>query len=260
MEHLDKIQGSEGDWWSINCFGGILDLNYTIVEYASTGLAGEPAFIHVNRTYFRKNFVGIWLTDSWGIGVEWTIRNSLIEPYYSGVWLEEFSGSTVIRMIGNIIRPVTDSGWYPWSGIECYSGNPLIAFNTIQGFDTGMLLYYVSSGSFVQKNNILNNFIGIDLEGGSPQILENDIQNNEIGIQCWGADPAIHFNNIEGNWGFGVYNEEPGITIDATDNWWGDSTGPYHPVANPGGLGDPVSDDVDFDPWLTSPYIPSLGI
>ncbi len=38
---------------------------------------------------------------------------------------------------------------------------------------------------------------------------------------------------------------------DAAFNWWGDSTGPYHPVLNPDGLGDEVSDRVIFEPWHT---------
>lgn len=38
--------------------------------------------------------------------------------------------------------------------------------------------------------------------------------------------------------------------VDARWNWWGDSTGPYHPVQNPNGLGDSVSNGVLFAPWL----------
>ena len=45
------------------------------------------------------------------------------------------------------------------------------------------------------------------------------------------------------------------ILVDAESNWWGDATGPYHPTANPGGLGDSVSDYVDFDPWLGGPGV-----
>jgi len=38
--------------------------------------------------------------------------------------------------------------------------------------------------------------------------------------------------------------------IDATLNWWGHSSGPYHSSKNPSGLGDNVTDNVIFDPWL----------
>ena len=38
--------------------------------------------------------------------------------------------------------------------------------------------------------------------------------------------------------------------VDARNNWWGDASGPYHPTLNSGGLGDEVSNNVDFDPWL----------
>lgn len=36
--------------------------------------------------------------------------------------------------------------------------------------------------------------------------------------------------------------------IEATDNWWGDDSGPDNP-ANPGGSGSKVSDDIEFIPW-----------
>ncbi|GAH91661.1 unnamed protein product, partial [marine sediment metagenome] len=43
-------------------------------------------------------------------------------------------------------------------------------------------------------------------------------------------------------------------------NWWGDISGPEYEAAsfedwsNPGGLGDAVSDNVDFIPWLTRDF------
>lgn len=39
--------------------------------------------------------------------------------------------------------------------------------------------------------------------------------------------------------------------FDARENWWGDSTGPYHPNLNPNGLGTEVGNGVVFEPWLT---------
>ncbi|MBM3237777.1 T9SS type A sorting domain-containing protein [Candidatus Poribacteria bacterium] len=80
------------------------------------------------------------------------------------------------------------------------------------------------------------------------------MRENDFGIYCaYQANPAIHFNNIEKNSSYGVYNSDCSVTVDAINNWWGDATGPFHPVNNPGGLGNPVSDCVIFDPWLPSP-------
>lgn len=39
--------------------------------------------------------------------------------------------------------------------------------------------------------------------------------------------------------------------VDARGNLWGDATGPFHPVTNPGGTGNRVSDHVIYAPWLT---------
>jgi len=38
--------------------------------------------------------------------------------------------------------------------------------------------------------------------------------------------------------------------MDATQNWWGNASGPYNESLNPDGMGDEVSDNIDFAPWL----------
>jgi len=71
------------------------------------------------------------------------------------------------------------------------------------------------------------------------------------------ADSTVTFrdNNIVGDtgaasWGFATMAT---VLIDAQENWWGDASGPTHDD-NPGGIGDTVSDSVDYDPWLGSPW------
>ena len=63
------------------------------------------------------------------------------------------------------------------------------------------------------------------------------------------ANPTINENIITGNQ-WGVFNET-GQIVNAVNNWWGSSSGPYHLLLNPDGTGDPVSDRVDFITWLT---------
>jgi len=90
-----------------------------------------------------------------------------------------------------------------------------------------------------------------DEDTSNVEITESTITNiygSGIGIDIFYASLEAHFNNIFGNY-YGV--EKYGIgTADATHNWWGDASGPYHESLNPGGSGDEVSDGVDFEPWL----------
>ena len=72
----------------------------------------------------------------------------------------------------------------------------------------------------------------------------------------------IHYNNIEDNLkdlndpttGYGVYNQDTSIEVDAEDNWWAHETGPYHPIWNDDGEGNQVSNDVDFQPFSDHRY------
>jgi hypothetical protein len=60
---------------------------------------------------------------------------------------------------------------------------------------------------------------------------------------------VIHHNRIHDNhWGL-HYGTHLVKGVNAEYNYWGDTTGPGHIGLNPEGLGDPVSDNVDFDPW-----------
>jgi hypothetical protein len=67
------------------------------------------------------------------------------------------------------------------------------------------------------------------------------------------SSPIISYNNITDNEGYAVRNVDQSFIVLAENNWWGDATGPYNQITNPGGLGDTVSHYVDYDPWMTSP-------
>jgi parallel beta-helix repeat protein len=84
------------------------------------------------------------------------------------------------------------------------------------------------------------------------KITYNVITGNPAGVlnDSWLANTVlveVTCNDIINN-GIGVQNNE-NIIITAEINWWGSTTGAYHPVLNPAGTGDLVSDNVDFSPW-----------
>jgi len=76
----------------------------------------------------------------------------------------------------------------------------------------------------------------------------------DYGVVCYedGATSTLtaHGCDIHDNVSYG-YSTNAAAVQDATGNWWGAASGPYHPTTNPAGTGNEVSDNVDFDPWRT---------
>ncbi len=122
----------------------------------------------------------------------------------------------------------------------------------------GIILSATTTNAFVTIDTCMildYGTIGIALFGDK---LTADIRNCNIGMGVVGvlADESIdaakikvNFNHISGNTDFGVGNENTSITLDATNNWWGDKSGPAH-ASNPDGIGNAVSDKVYYEPWL----------
>lgn len=185
------------------------------------------------------------------------------------------------KIIGNIITNNTAgaNGAYVITCRAC-SLPAIISDNIITNNIGGGIVISHQASVVITNNTISNNtyFGGIYYDGEElggifgntissnegegiyvavPIVIErNTITGNAHGILCDAYDsPTIHNNDIFDNFGYGVSNGIPYITIDAEYNWWGDSTGPYHPDSNPGGLGDSVSDYVDFIPWLYWPGV-----
>ena len=88
--------------------------------------------------------------------------------------------------------------------------------------------------------------------GGTTTITDSTITNAPYGIWVGNGYFTIHNSSIINNSDYGIRNYFSPVTVDAENNWWGSGTGPYHPILNATGLGDTVSDGVDFAPWLTS--------
>lgn len=93
---------------------------------------------------------------------------------------------------------------------------------------------------------------GIKCVASSPLILDNYVDHYLTAIQAESnATPLVSNNSLSCAVVWGLNNLSPGATIDARENWWGGSSGPYNHDGNPGGEGSPVSSDVLFSPWLS---------
>ncbi len=95
----------------------------------------------------------------------------------------------------------------------------------------------------------------------------NKIHDNMIGLQIIPNENIhINLNRINNNSGYGAVSDPywDGTKyvyedLDAINNWWGDSTGPYHPNSNPNGIGNEITDNVTYNPWLEN-YLPNIKI
>lgn len=102
----------------------------------------------------------------------------------------------------------------------------------------------------------------MDGASNNDTFTSNDILNNTatgVTVQPFYVEPSglvFRFNSIAGNGTYGIDNTTSNV-VDALSNWWGDATGPYHPTLNPAGLGNQVSDNVLFDPWLVGAGVPT---
>ena len=94
----------------------------------------------------------------------------------------------------------------------------------------------------VRGTKVLNNGIGIETSPGAG--------GSQLSAGRANLDGGENPNSIAGN-GAGVTVLNGSVTVDATDNWWGSSSGPTHP-ANPGGSGDSATANASVLPFLAS--------
>lgn len=177
-----------------------------------------------------------------------------------GIWID--SGDPIIT--DNVISHNTggDGG-----GIYCgLFTNPRILNNLIEhnsatsGYGSGGGICTIDAHPIIEGNTIRHNEAyaggGIYTFKTYAEIRYNTITNNTAeygdGIRLYQSDATVNYNDIFDN-GYGVSSGFTPELIDVKNNWWGDATGPYH-TSNPGGLGDSVSDYLDFTPWLTKPH------
>ncbi|MCK4614375.1 MAG: right-handed parallel beta-helix repeat-containing protein, partial [Thermoplasmata archaeon] len=175
---------------------------------------------------FTDNYYSVVLQYSSNNTLRW---NTLSRNRYNGIKLEESHDNFIS---GNTIEENEDSG------IKLLSSTG----NTISECfinDNGEEGIYIDSGSY--NTSILKCTISGNAEG----IRIHESFREEI--------YQIHNCTISGNIDWGIYVSWGDKVVNATNNYWGDASGPYHSENNSDGMGDNVTDMVIFEPWLTTP-------
>jgi hypothetical protein len=103
-------------------------------------------------------------------------------------------------------------------------------------------------------------------------VTESTVKDWDYGVVAYdyGAPATVtaNYNQIISNVSYGFVSTFTSGLLDATDNWWGDATGPHDSTGtievppcegdpaehlNADGLGNAVSDGIDYCPWLGGP-------
>jgi hypothetical protein len=102
----------------------------------------------------------------------------------------------------------------------------------------------------------------ITLDNSSPTLKNCLFDSNFYGIIARNTSlPKISNCDFVGSnptSGYGIWNMTSTNTVTAEGCWWNHNTGPRN-TSNPGGLGERVSNYVDFTPWATQLAKPVLG-
>lgn len=209
----------------------------------------------------------LWTTQS-----DLTVTNNYVTACRDGMNLSNVGGLTppvagTSLVSGNRIESVGDSGIQVAIAFEdlTISENVILDADLEGGSGEGIQIGTATEASqFTVINNRIENgdhgLVFESISGSSAQISAsgNRIAGNVVGVIVRSgvtsanlANFHVNENCIESNT-TGASNTIA-TTLDAEDNWWGDASGPFNAVDNPGGAGNSAGSDIDFQPFLTEP-------
>ena len=252
------IEGASWDTTIVEGFGNenstiLITADYVnlsglaIVDF-ETGITVIANGTTVHNTTFHSNVWGLHIQGSEDFDVTRNnVNNNIFYDNPRGVFLNSYSDNTTLN---NNTMSNGNEGLYlngtEWNNITWNS----IDHNIAYGYGS-----FNSHSNLIDNNSIVANGYGVYLISSQENdLVNNSIVKNTFGMHLdrgpWGDsdDNTAHYNYFSQNSDYAL--DVDYTTIDATMNWWGDGSGPYHPDDNPDGLGGEVSDDVFFDPWI----------
>jgi len=210
--------------------GAILKMN----DYYSSGNIAVYGKLIAKGTKDKKIYITSLKDDSIGGDTNGDGNNTTPAPKdWNAIFLE--NGSTA-----NFDNVNVSYGGYNYNG-EYLPGIAATVYNRGAEFSV--------NNSFIGHNY----GVGIFQDAGSTTITNSELTGQQEGIWSRGGKITISQSSLHNNTDQAIYNQS-GPTIDARHNWWGDFSGPYDiSTTTPTGVGDKISGDILYIPFLTAP-------
>jgi parallel beta-helix repeat protein len=186
-------------------------------------------------------------------GEDLNIDKSLTLQSAGGVEVTIISGSVSIELEAEIVFLGGDDAGFT---VDADGGDFAIWLSIYDGSEV-TLSHNILTGAkegITTRSGLLDN--------STVTIEDNKIYENDYGVYLESvvgeSTVLIKFNSLAGNGDYGLYVKDSNVVVDATYNWWGHASGPSGGVADPvteriaDGTGSSVSENVHFDPWLTT--------
>ena len=232
--------------------------------FKAIGVRGETLVQDVTlpkRTFGGKVGIPYYFTGAYtiGTGAVLTISPGVINKFQDGVGINvqkgliAEGGSTPDSII--IFTSIRDDFYGGDTNADSNATVPNLSYGNWPGIRyQGTSLSAQSILDYTVVKHVYNgtSYAGILADNSSPTVTNSILTENGRAVQVYGSgNPIINNNDIYNNREYGVFNRDKTFTIDATNNWWGNNSGPTHST-NPTGMGDEVSDGVDFGAFVGS--------
>ena len=205
-----------------------------------TGKYSDISGLSISNNIFYADYdglgEGIYINPYTGSSNVLIYNNQFFGNLYSAVSVE----SSNVTVLNNLIDSNYTQGIYGIRFIELTGGQTYSNVD-ISNNDIKNVTYGIRVGTTTDVGSMLIS-----------TIKYNTIMDNDVGIWArYGVNlsNSVNYNSIYNNSIYAIQNNEGNSLVNATKNYWGHISGPYHPINNPLGLGDNITDNITYKPW-----------
>ena len=256
----DLLEPFVGDWEGLYFQGPISSsLKNVFIRYSHDSLVFGSSPASIENLDISDGFYGLTVYGNSQVellnGVMYNIERDAVAVYDNGsldlkdVVISNVFGDAFgiyggsLNAFGLIVNNINFG-----SALGIYNGDVVVENSKFEdGLATGIEIY---GGSLGIKNSLVSGYLSGNYASyrGVSTLDGVSMENSDYGVSVYGGEVNIlksFFKNIFVN----AVENYGDFALRVENSWWGDKTGPFHGVLNPGGLGGAIYGDVSFIPF-----------